>query len=281
MMTFRTSIAALALTLPVALRAQVSEDTLALGGRTAVVWRSTSARSAPVVIFSHGLGGCPTQSRFLTSGLAAHGYVVIAPFHRDAGCLGKKPPKKPTTPFASPQRWSDRTYSDRADDVRSIVSSLGASPLASAVDLERVAVAGHSLGGYTALSVGGAWALMRMPNVRAVLAMAPYAAPFVAHGTLGELTVPVMFQSGALDDGITQTVRRKGGAFDSAGGPKYFVEFAGARHSSWGNKPNAAHQAMLAYAVAFLDRHVRGLADTAVLERRLTGVAELRASESR
>ena len=281
MQTLRRSIAALALAIPVALGAQVSEDTLAVGGRSVVVWRSPGAHSAPVVIFSHGLGGCPTQSRFLTSGLAEHGYVVVAPFHRDAGCLGKKPPKTPTTPFAAPQRWSDRTYSDRAEDVRVIVSSLRTSPLGSAVDLDRIAVAGHSLGGYTALSVGGAWALMRMPNVRAVLAMAPYAAPFVAHGTLGDLTIPVMFQSGALDDGITQTVRRRGGAFDSAGGPKYFVEFAGARHSSWGNKPHAAHEAMLTYAVAFLDRYVRGMSDTAVLGHRLSGVAELRASESR
>jgi hypothetical protein len=33
---------------------------------------------------------------------------------------------------------------------------------------------------------------------------------------------------------------------------------------------------MLAYAAAFLDRYVRGTRDTAVLERRLAGVTELR-----
>jgi predicted dienelactone hydrolase len=262
--------------------AQVREDTLALGGRTAIVWRNTSAtQSSPVIVFSHGLGGCPTQSRFLTQGLAAHGYVVIAPYHRDAGCRGKKPPTSPVTPFASPGRWTDQTYADRAEDVRAVVGSLPSSSLGAAADLDRLAVAGHSLGGYTALSVGGAWALMRMPRVRAVLALAPYAAPFVTHRTLGELTVPVMFQSGALDDGITQTVAKRGGAFDAVRGPKYFVEFAGARHSSWGNKPHAAHDVMLAYAAAFFDRHLRGMADSAVLGRRLTGVADLRASESR
>lgn len=183
---------------------------------------------------------------------------------------------RPAQPFGEPARWSDATYADRIEDVRAVVASLPSSPLAALVDLNRLAVAGHSLGGYTALSLGGAWKLTRMPQVRAVLALAPYAAPFVAHGTMAELSTPVMFQSGALDDGITRTVSRRGGAFDEATGPKYFVEFGGARHSSWGNKPHAAHEAMLAYAAAFLDRYIRGVGDTAVLERRLAGVTDLR-----
>ena len=106
-----------------------------------------------------------------------------------------------------------------------------------------------------------------MPGVRAVLALAPYAAPFVAHGTMSDFAVPVMFQSGALDDGITAAIRKRGGAFDEARGPKYFVEFRNARHSSWGNAPHAAHDAMLSYAAAFLDRYVRGESDGDVLDK--------------
>src|SRR5438309_4752637 len=84
------------------LRAQ--EDTVALGGRQVVVWHPANRTGRhPVVVFSHGLGGCPTQSRFLTAGLAAHGYLVVAPFHRDAGC-GRKNirARHPDAPFASP-----------------------------------------------------------------------------------------------------------------------------------------------------------------------------------
>ncbi len=267
-----------AIAAPTLARAQ-TEDTVMVGGRRAVVWLPATPGPHPVVVFSHGLGGCPTQSRFLTSGLAEHGYLVVAPFHRDAGCGRKvKGVARPPYPFSEPHRWNDLTYADRIADVRAIVAALPSSPLGMQADLTRLAVAGHSLGGYTALSLGGAWTLTRMPEVRAVLAMAPYAAPFLAHNTMSDLTTPVMFQGGSLDDGITTALRRPGGAFDEARGPKYLVEFRGARHSSWGNKPNPSHQAMLAYAEAFLDRYVRGGADTSVLESRLAGVSDLRVS---
>lgn len=256
------------------------EDTVTLGGRTVVTWQPAgrSAVGRPVVIFSHGLGGCPTQSRFLTKGLATRGYLVIAPLHGDAGCMSMKrksaPAARPPYPFSQPARWTDDTYADRVADVRAIVAALPASNLGA--DRSRLAIAGHSLGGYTALSLGGAWTLTRMPDVKAVLALAPYAAPFLAHGTMSDFSLPVMFQGGTLDDAITTTIRKRGGAFDEASGPKYFVEFRGARHSSWGNRPNAAHAAMLTYAAAFLDRYVRGDTDEDVLERKLPGVAELR-----
>lgn len=269
---------AAAFAVPSIVSAQV-EDTLVLGGRTAVVWRPIErvATRHPLVIFSHGLGGCPTQSRFLTEGLATRGYLVIAPFHRDAGCGKRKAPARPTFPFDQPARWNDDTYVDRVADVRAIVAALPSSALGTLADPTKLAVAGHSLGGYTALSLGGAWTLTRMPAVRAVLALAPYTAPFVTHGTMADFGMPVMFQSGSLDDGITAEIRRTGGAFDEARGPKYFVEFRGARHSSWGNKPNPAHDAMLRYAAAFLDRYVRGeRADDDVLSSKLTGVVELR-----
>jgi predicted dienelactone hydrolase len=277
-MQLRHWLTAAALAIPTLAGAQV-EDTVSLGGRTSVVWRPIQRGAAkhPVVIFSHGLGGCPTQSRFLTEGLAARGYLVIAPFHRDAGCGKRKVAPQPPFPFSQPARWSDDTYADRIADVRAIVAALPTSGLGATADLSELAVAGHSLGGYTALSLGGAWTLTRMPGVRAVLALAPYAAPFVAHGTMSDVSLPVMFQSGALDDGITSEIRKPGGAFDEARGPKYFVEFKGARHSSWGNKPHAAHDAMLTYAAAFLDRYVRGESDDDdVLTSKLTGVVELR-----
>src|SRR5207245_1241358 len=33
----------------------------------------------PLVVFSHGFGGCGTQSVFFTEELARHGYIVAAP----------------------------------------------------------------------------------------------------------------------------------------------------------------------------------------------------------
>jgi len=272
-------IAALAAAVPTLASAQ--EDTLALGGRTVIVWKPTTAGRHPVIVYSHGLGGCPTGSRFLTKGLAERGYLVIAPFHRDAGCrVKKRVAARPSIPFEQPKRWTDLTYADRTTDIRAIVGALPSSSLAASADLNELAVAGHSLGGYTALELGGAWSLTRMTEVRAVLAMAPYSEPFLVHGTMSEFAVPVMFQAGVLDRNITAALGRPGGAFDAARGPKYLVEFQNARHLSWGNKPNASHEAMLAYAAAFFDRYLRGAAsDDSVLRNKLAGVAELRGED--
>jgi predicted dienelactone hydrolase len=271
--------AAALLTLPGIVHAQ--EDTIALGGRQVVTWRPTQTAGvrAPVVIFSHGLGGCPTQSRFMTAGLAARGYWVFAPVHRDAGCLPKRASSvRPKHPLSQPQMWTDLTYANRIDDVRAIVAALSAPQWSKRVDVAQLAVAGHSLGGYTALSLAGGWTLMRMPGVRAVLTFAPYTTPFGVHGGMSEISLPVMFQSGALDASITAPIARRGGAYDEARGPNYFVAFARAKHSSWGNAPNAAHDAMLAYAAAFLDRYVRGRAVDSVLTTKRPGVSDLRFS---
>jgi predicted dienelactone hydrolase len=264
--------------------AGAQEDTIALGGRQVVVWKPVqrAGARAPVVVFSHGLGGCPTQSRFMTAGLAARGYWVFAPFHRDAGCVEKRvAAPRPKHPFNQPRAWTDLTYADRIDDVRAIVAALHAPEWARRVDVAQLAIAGHSLGGYTALSLAGGWTLMRMPGVRAVVTFAPYTAPFLAHGTMGEVSLPVMFQGGALDATMTGPIERRGGAYDEARGPKYFVEFEKARHASWGNRPNAAHEAMLAYAAAFLDRYLRGSDVDSLLTKKRAGVAELRFSRDR
>jgi predicted dienelactone hydrolase len=280
----RSRIWFLAATLCCASIGHAQEDTITLGGRSVVAWQPprVSGVRAPVVVFSHGFGGCPTQSRFLTAGLAARGYWVFAPFHRDAGCGPKKAAAQPPRHrFGDPSAWGDLTYADRVDDVRAVVAALKAPEWSRRVDVAQLAIAGHSLGGYTALSIGGAWTLMRMPGVRAVLALAPYTTPFVVRGTMNEVTLPVMFQSGALDKAITAAIAKRGGAYDEARGPKYFVDFARARHWSWGNVPNAAHDAMLAYAAAFLDRYVRGEAEERTLTTRLPGVSELRFSRDR
>jgi dienelactone hydrolase len=260
----------------------VREDTVALGGRRAVVWLPTAspATRRAVVIFSHGLGGCPTQSRFLTAGLAARGYVVIAPFHRDAGC-GRRGPgigarARPPVPGSEPERWDDRSFADRLGDVYAVVAALPTSSLKNEVDVDRIAVAGHSLGGYTALGLAGGWSLAKIGGVRAVLALAPYTTPFLVHGTLPEISTPVMYQTGALDVGTTFALAKRNGTYEQTGGPKYLVEFSRAKHSSWGNHRNAAQDAMLSYAAAFLDQYVRGAARESVLTRKLAGVAELR-----
>ncbi|HVF64493.1 MAG TPA: hypothetical protein VNE58_10910, partial [Casimicrobiaceae bacterium] len=59
-----------------------TEEKLTIGGVDAVVWSAQESDvRRPVVVFSHAMHMCPTQSRYLTQALARAGYLVIAPRH--------------------------------------------------------------------------------------------------------------------------------------------------------------------------------------------------------
>ena len=51
-------------------------------------------------------------------------------------------------------------------------------------DWNHLALVGHSLGGYTVLGVGGGWPRWKDPRVKAILALSPYAVPFIEQQTL-------------------------------------------------------------------------------------------------
>jgi predicted dienelactone hydrolase len=258
----------------------LSQRSVALGGRDVVVWSPPSSRAGnqPVLIFSHGFGGCAKQSTFLTEVLAAHGYWVFAPNHKDARCGGSRSGGgRPDAPFRKPEEWSDQSFVDRRDDIRAIQQALATSPeFASRVDLGRLGYIGHSLGGYTVVGLAGGWASWKTTGVKAVLALSPYTEPFVVHGTLAGVAAPVMYQGGTLDVGITPFVRKPGGAYDATPSPKYFVDFSRAGHLAWTDLRSGSHAAINEYAIAFLDHYVLGAAAMSTLTQQLSGVADMR-----
>lgn len=262
-----------------AVPAAAQDRTIVLAGRRVAVWEPRGAREgpAPVLFFSHGFGACETSSNFLKTTLAARGYWVFAPRHADARC-GSRRASAPTVPFGKPAEWTDATYLDRANDLLAIHGALQASArYAKRLDFSRVGYVGHSLGGYTVVGLAGAWpAWGTPPGVRAVLALSPYIEPFVLRHTMAKLSVPIMFQGGTADNGVTPFVTRRGGAYDSAPAPKYLVVFAGATHEAWGDRRDESHDDIVAYSVAFLDRYVRDRPPVATLTSAAPGVATIR-----
>jgi predicted dienelactone hydrolase len=237
--------------------ARSAELDLQLGGVETRVWLPEGEGKAPLILFSHGFGGCPGQSKFLTRALAAAGYIVVAPRHRDAAC---GIPGKPQMPFSVPELWEPSVFVDRRDDIFRIVAALKAdSSWAARIDWTRIGAMGHSLGGYTALGLAGAVPGWQLPGVDAVLVMSPYCTPFLYRGGLEKLRVPVMYQGGSRDKPITPTVTRRGGCYDRTPGPAWYVEIARAWHLSWTdiNMSRRSRQAITSTAIGFFDSALR------------------------
>ncbi|HEX3952742.1 MAG TPA: alpha/beta hydrolase-fold protein [Stellaceae bacterium] len=262
--------------------ATAAEHGVSIAGLAVTVWTPDAASTGPLpmVIFSHGFHGCATQSRFLTEALAAAGYIVFAPNHRDATCNGGNGHwfNRAEVAFGQPEQWTQATYRDRGDDLARLIAALrNDAQFARRIDWQRVALAGHSLGGYTVLGAGGAWPTWRLPGLKAVLALSPYAEPFIVRHTLSGLAEPVMYQGGTADFGITPYIEKNAGAYDLSPRPKYFVDFKGAGHFAWADiGRNDMHPPIVAYSLAFLDHYVRGAVPSTILTHVSSGVARLR-----
>ncbi len=240
-------------------------------GRQVAIWKPAGpapVEGYPVIVFSHGFTLCETHSMFMTEDWARAGYFVLAPHHQDGACGSKhrgklieKISKRPEEPFRNPDDWNDATYRERRDDVEAVLNAVlkERSFESVPIDRSRVGLAGHSLGGYTALALAGAWPSWKDPRVKAVLAVSPFCIPFFKTGDLGHLGVPVMYQGGSSDIAVTPTVARPGGGYDLTSPPKCFVEFAMAGHLAWTSADPLHHGIMERYALAFFDRYLKGV----------------------
>src|ERR1700733_3345773 len=182
--------------------ASMAQDTssaplkMQVAGLDFAAWMPNPSTPGPwaSVLFSHGFHGCSTQSTFLMKALADSGYAVFAPNHKDFACRDLRAwMSRPESEFEDPRGWTDATYADRAQDLEKLIDALSHDPRygAAPFDWNHLALAGHSLGGYTVLGLGGAWPKWKDPRVKAILALSPYAAPFIAKETLKGLEAPV------------------------------------------------------------------------------------------
>jgi predicted dienelactone hydrolase len=166
-----------------------------------------------LIVISHGAGGFALNHLYLAMALAAGGYVVAAPTH----------PRGDGNDISGTSVWVGRPQQvSRVIDAVLADATLGAH-----VERPRIGVVGHSNGGFTALVVAGAKADpaaivahcrlhpddvrfcsfggaatreatrtvgdipdLRDPRARAIVIMAPNAAPF-SDDTLARVAVPV------------------------------------------------------------------------------------------
>lgn len=269
------------------------------GGPLTALWYPTSAREAqfeyadkvmgmvardgapetcrrfPLLVFSHGLGGCGTQSVFLTEQLARSGYVVAAPDHKDATCRvdgsGQLQLKAPDRSFLKPERWTAATHADRRRDISRVIDwALADRRIAPAIDADRIGAIGHSLGGYAVLGMTGGWPGQTEPRIKAALLLSPYLLPFLVKGRLAGVRLPVMYQGAQFDVGLTPSLRGADGAFAKTPGAKAYAELRGGSHFEWTNliclgrpsvvdclQQNRNAWLIVAYGGAFFERYLQ------------------------
>ncbi|MGF7150413.1 alpha-beta hydrolase superfamily lysophospholipase [Sphingomonas zeicaulis] len=197
------------------------------GGRAVEVWRWVpTGRRRGVIAFSHGALSAPWKYEKLLSPWVAAGYEILAPLHVDSTDHPQ------TKAFAGLASWKARI-----EDMRAV---------AQAVRAERFVAAGHSYGGLTALTMGGAQAMMpqgltgsqRLPRVSAVLAFSPpgITPPLIDAAGYAKLAVPALIQTGDRDIpmGSTDPAGWRGhlAAYEAAppGGDRYALVLDGVDH---------------------------------------------------
>ena len=175
----------------------------------------------PVVLFSHGYAGFPEQSADLVTHLASWGFIVIAPDHVErslSGLLGTA--AKGVTPREDDEVLSaslDAAIADAEDE---------SSQLHDLMDLDKVAVAGHSAGASAAYLTASS-----EDRVKAFISYSVGQGREDEDGNVPERPVPDMPGMVMLGtaDGIIEPAASEA-VYEGMDTPKYLVEIADAGH---------------------------------------------------
>ncbi|CCQ56570.1 MAG: alpha/beta hydrolase [Crocosphaera sp.] len=109
----------------------------------------------PIVIASHGLASSPEHFSDYAEHLASYGYVVAIPQHPGSDRQQLQNLKR----GLSRQVFLTSEFIDRPKDISYVIDELerrNQIAMRGKLDLNKIAVIGHSFGGYTALAVAGA-----------------------------------------------------------------------------------------------------------------------------
>jgi predicted dienelactone hydrolase len=252
-----------------------------------LVYLPADTKAAPVVLFSHGLGGNRQGSAYLGRHWAARGYVAV--FLQHPGSDDGVWQDQPLLERASAMRdaASGPNFLLRVKDVPAVLDQLARwqhakdHSLAGRLDLNRVGMSGHSFGAVTTQAVSGQTAPgggqpFTDRRIKAAIAFSP-SEP--AKGTpaeaFGKVTMPWLLMTGTKDvarlGGGTigaATVEKRLSVFPALPpGSKYEVVFDGAEHSAFtdralpgesGTRNPNHHRAILALSTAFWDAYLKG-----------------------
>lgn len=244
------------------------------------VYLPATEKPAPVVIFSHGLGGSRDNNPYLGNHWAKRGYAVVFVQHP-----GSDESVWKDTPAAERigelrKAASLDAYMDRTKDIPAVIDALTAwnaekdHALKGRLDLEHLGMSGHSFGAQTTQAMAGQAAARGRfsfgeKRIDAAVMMSP-SPPSVGEpaAAFASIMIPCLLMTGTEDDspiGTTTPADRLKVFPNLANAPAWQVVFDKANHMSFGERPLRGeavgdpryHRAILALTTSFWDAELK------------------------
>ncbi len=247
-----------------------------------LIYLPAGDQPAPVVLFSHGLGGTRKGSAFLGKHWAGRGYVAVFLQHPGSDDSVWKDTPILRRMAAMRNAASAENFSLRCGDVKKALDQLetwNRDPthrLHARMDLEHVGMSGHSFGAVTTQAVSGqAYPIVGQrfldKRIDAAISLSPSTpARRSASAAFGSVSLPWMLMTGTHDASPigNQTIESRREVYPNlpATIDKYELVLDGAEHSAFterklpGDKQPRNpkhHQAIKAMSTAFWDAYLR------------------------
>lgn len=245
------------------------------------IYLPSSTTKAPVVLWSHGLGGSRDNSAYLGRHWSARGFVVVAMQHAGSDESVWKD-AKPRERYATLQKAaSGENLVLRCGDVKAVLDQLATwhgdadHPLHDRLDLEHVGMCGHSFGAVTTQAVSGQsmpmlGAKFTDPRIDAALPMSPSKPRGGDVGkAFGSVRIPWLLMTGTEDTAPIGDIDVADRLVVYPALPTTIDRFElvldGAQHSVFGERALGGeraikeqhHRTILALSTAFWDAYLR------------------------
>lgn len=257
------------------------------------VYEPTGTGKAPVVVFSHGFGANEDAFEPICQNWAKGGYVVLSLRHEDAdklsggagrnqqtgtlrdrlqrarsggtGASGALTGQLSGLPEQSEPRIGDVMFLlDHLDDVQ-----VKAPALKGRLDTSKIAMTGHSFGGFLSMAIGGVrfdtkskkQASFLDPRVKALIPIS--AAGIGEFGLTAESwkdsTLPTLYISGTKDTRPGHPITWRRDPFEHTKNNVNLLTIEGANHFSYGGRfPTPITRIVEKMTLAFLDQTLKG-----------------------
>lgn len=229
---------------------------------------------APVVLFSHGLGGGREASPYLGAHWSARGYAVVFVQHPGSDSSVWKGVPLAQRMAAMQKAASAENLLLRTADVPAVLDQLelwnkeDSHTLKGRMELKKVGMSGHSFGAITTQAVSGQTAAAGKGATDARIAAAVMMSPSPPKlgdpkRAFGDVKIPWLLLTGTKDDSPIGNIAPKDrlAVFPALPpGAKYELVLDGAEHSVFsevGKKHANHHKAILTTSTAFWDAYLR------------------------